>query len=94
VNLDHPATLPKSDSQEQRAIDRCRREIAAVESELRAGNPDVEGLCLALMDWSAELRLLEEARKRSHLSDSDSGERADLRPDRDVRGAAEPGVAG
>ena len=25
-----------------------------------AGNPDVEGLCLALSDWSAELRILEE----------------------------------
>jgi hypothetical protein len=27
--------------------------------EIRAGNPDLEGLCLALADWSAELRLLE-----------------------------------
>jgi hypothetical protein len=26
---------------------------------LRAGYPDVEGLCLALADWSAELRILE-----------------------------------
>jgi hypothetical protein len=25
---------------------------------LRAGNPDLQGLCLALMDWSAELRIL------------------------------------
>jgi hypothetical protein len=30
-----------------------------VTSELRAGNPDIHGLCLALVDWSAELRLLE-----------------------------------
>jgi len=29
-----------------------------VEIQLRAGHPDVEGLCLALADWSAELRLL------------------------------------
>jgi hypothetical protein len=26
---------------------------------LRAGHPDVEGLCLALADWSAVLRLLQ-----------------------------------
>ena len=33
--------------------DRSRR------SQIRAGHPDLEGLCLALMDWSAELRLLQ-----------------------------------
>ncbi len=38
---------------------RCRQEIAAIEDQLRAGHPDVEGLCLALVDWSAELRLLQ-----------------------------------
>jgi len=27
---------------------------------LRAGHPDVEGLCLALTDWANELRILEE----------------------------------
>jgi hypothetical protein len=26
---------------------------------IHAGHPDVEGLCLALSDWSAELRLLQ-----------------------------------
>ena len=30
-----------------------------MELQLRAGHPDVEGLCLALVDWSAELRLLQ-----------------------------------
>ena len=40
-------------------IERCRREIAAIEGEILAGNPDLQGLCLALSDWSAELRLLE-----------------------------------
>lgn len=40
-------------------IERCRQEIAAIKKELLAGNPDVEGLCLALSDWSAELRILE-----------------------------------
>jgi hypothetical protein len=40
-------------------IERCRREIAAIEAQILAGNPDLQGLCLALSDWSAELRLLE-----------------------------------
>jgi hypothetical protein len=40
-------------------IDRCRRDVAAAEAELLAGNPDVEGLVLALGDWSAELRILQ-----------------------------------
>jgi hypothetical protein len=30
-----------------------------VEEQLRSGHPDIEGLSLALMDWSAELRLIE-----------------------------------
>jgi len=42
-------------------IERCCREIAAIEAELVAGNPDVAGLCLALSDWWAELRILEGA---------------------------------
>ena len=46
--------------QERDAVTRCRREIRAIESELLAGNPDVAGLCLALSDWSAELRIIEE----------------------------------
>ena len=40
-------------------IDQCRREIAAIEEQLRAGHPDLQGLCLALADWSAELRIIE-----------------------------------
>jgi hypothetical protein len=40
-------------------IDRCRREIAALEAEILAGNPDLRGLCLALSDWRGELRLLQ-----------------------------------
>jgi hypothetical protein len=43
-------------------VDRCRAEIAAAEALLRAGHPDVEGLCMALADWSAELRILERGR--------------------------------
>ena len=45
-------------------VERCRREIAAIEAELLAGNPDVEGLCMALSDWSAELRILEAEQRR------------------------------
>jgi len=40
-------------------IERCKREIAAIEVEILAGNPDVAGLVLALSDWNAELRILE-----------------------------------
>jgi hypothetical protein len=40
-------------------MERCRREIAAIEAQIRAGNPDLQGLCLALADWYGELRLLQ-----------------------------------
>lgn len=45
-------------------MERCRREIAAIEEQLRAGHPDVQGLRLALADWSAELRILEAEREK------------------------------
>ena len=53
------ATSALSDSKLQRDIDRCRRELATIETALRAGHPDIQGLCLALSDWSAELYILE-----------------------------------
>ena len=31
-------------------------------AEIRAGNPDLQGLCPALSDWPAELRILRERR--------------------------------
>lgn len=40
-------------------MERCRREIAEIEAQIRAGHQDLQGLCLALADWSAELRLLQ-----------------------------------
>jgi hypothetical protein len=40
-------------------IERCRREIAALEAQILAGHPDLRGLCLALADWSGEIRLLQ-----------------------------------
>jgi hypothetical protein len=57
------------DDEYQREIERCRREIAEIENLLRSGHPDVEGLCLALADWSAELRLLEQE-SRSHSDET------------------------
>ena len=53
------ARLPEHEAQRQREVDRCRAEIAAIEELLLAGHPSIEGLCLALSDWSAELRILE-----------------------------------
>ena len=53
------ANSPRNETQWQREVDRCRAEIAAIEEMLRAGHPSIEGLCLALSDWSAELRILE-----------------------------------
>jgi hypothetical protein len=45
-------------------MEHCRREIVAIEAELLAGNPDVAGLCLALSDWWAELRILQDEKRR------------------------------
>ena len=49
---------------EPESIERCRREIADIEAEIRAGNPDLQGLCLALRDWSGELRILQNEQRR------------------------------
>jgi len=49
-------------------MERCLREIAVIEAELLAGNPDVQGLCLALSDWSAEPRILQDEKRRQGLS--------------------------
>jgi hypothetical protein len=59
VTEEASARSPETASQRQREIERCRKEIFEAESLLRAGHPDVEGLCLALADWSTELRILE-----------------------------------
>jgi hypothetical protein len=60
-----------NDDEYQHEIERCRREIAEIEDLLHSGHLDVEGLCLALMDWSAELRLLEEERRQACGSAAD-----------------------
>jgi hypothetical protein len=41
-------------------MERCHREIASIEAEILAGNPNLPGLCLALSDWSAELRMIQQ----------------------------------
>ncbi len=46
-------------------MEQCWREIAAVEDQLRAGHPDVHGLCLALADWSGELRIIAAERRNA-----------------------------
>ena len=51
-------------SQPTTSIERCHREIAEIEALILAGHPDVQGLCQALSDWSAELRLLESGLRR------------------------------
>ena len=43
----------------QLEIDRCRKEIAGIEAQLRSGHRDLQGLLLALSDWHTELRLLQ-----------------------------------
>lgn len=45
-------------------IERCEREIAAAEDALREGHRDVAGLCLALSDWSMELKILQNKKRR------------------------------
>ncbi len=54
-------------------MERCRREIAAIETEIVAGNPDVQGLCLALSDWSTELRILEGAQSQEKPAAAEAG---------------------
>ena len=45
-------------------MERCHREIAGIEAEILAGNPDLPGLCLALSDWHTELRILQDKERR------------------------------
>ena len=60
-------------------MERCRRESAVIEDQLRAGHPDVHGLCLALVDWSAELRILEgEQRQKTPPGLNPAAGRSDL----------------
>ena len=46
-------------------VERCKREIAAIEAEIRRDNPDLLGLCMALSDWSEELRIIEAEQRQA-----------------------------
>lgn len=59
-----------NEAQRLRDIDRCRAEIADLEGLIRSGHPDVTGLCLALSDWSEELRILEGQEWKNKSSDT------------------------
>ena len=50
---------PRSERVTRPEIERCRKEIAGIEAQLRSGHRDLHGLLLALTDWHAELRLLQ-----------------------------------
>ena len=66
--MEGPSAKSPESASRQREMDRCRAEIAEAKRLLRAGHPEVEGLCLMLADWSGELRLLqaeEEERRQS-----------------------------
>jgi hypothetical protein len=41
-------------------IARCDAEIANAEALLRAGHPDLQGILLALSDWTREKRLIQD----------------------------------
>ena len=49
-------------------IARCDAEIANVEALLRAGHPDIQGLLLALSDWSQERRLIQDETDNRELT--------------------------
>ena len=93
VTVEASPQLLENETPWRREIDRCRAEIASAERLLRAGHPDVAGLCLALSDWSAELRILEGELERALVSDSDPGNRAGIRTDCDLRQPAESRAA-
>jgi hypothetical protein len=52
-------------------VERCHREIATIEAALLAGNRDVEGLCLALADWWADLRIIEAEQRQKGPRDAE-----------------------
>jgi hypothetical protein len=58
-------------------MERCLREIAAIEAELRAGNPDLMGLMLAYADWHAELRILHAEERKRRLGSDQTGDAED-----------------
>jgi hypothetical protein len=41
-------------------MERCLREFAAREREILAGKQELPELCLALRDWSTDLRIIQQ----------------------------------
>ena len=59
--LELPAvTLLAQPRQGAEAIAHARREIATIEADILAGNPDRHGRCRGVVDWSCELRRVEQ----------------------------------
>ena len=48
--------VSKNDAVDQ--IARCRSEIAAIEAEFVAGNPDIRALNLGWLDWNVEILMI------------------------------------
>jgi hypothetical protein len=62
--------------------ERCDREIAEFRRLLKAGHPDVEGLCRALIDWRTERRIIDGLKRTETETDgstSDGGEYVETR---------------
>ena len=58
MNLRTFDEIARERQEESARIKRCRCEMIAIEAKPLAANPDVGGLCVALSDWSTELRLI------------------------------------
>jgi hypothetical protein len=59
--------------------------VAVIEAQIRAGHPDLQGLCLALVDWSAELPLLLAQTKESRRGDTPAAGRIRCSGDQPLR---------
>ena len=58
VNSDELA-LPRGAMTKRQELARCDRELAEARAALLAGDPCIEGLCLAISDWAEERALIE-----------------------------------
>jgi len=77
----------------QREAGRCRAEIGSREGAASRRAPDVEGLCMALADWSAELRILE-AEANTAAGSCELGDWRRSRVARPQRGRGNPPMGG
>ncbi len=76
------ATLPEQEPDVATMIERCRREIAAIEAQIRAGHPDLQGLLRGLVDWSWEWRrLLAAQNEKSRRGETPAAGKAEVGED-------------